>query len=320
MNFALSEHRFRAMNTDVAAWLWSDSPASAFWLHEIEAFFGEVEAELSRFRPESGLSRLNASAGRGPQPVSDLVQTVLAAALRSAEDSEGIFDPTVLGALHRAGYVRSFELLADGSVQQEGEAGDAVREDAALDWRAVALDRRRGEVTLPAGLGLDLGGIAKGWAVDRAAEMLGAWGAALVDAGGDIRASAAPGGEPWPIGIQDPFDPAADLGVLDLSEGAVATSTVGRRRWQHDGRLMHHLIDPQTGEPSRSDLHTVTVIAPTAADAEVAAKVALILGAASGRTYLEARGRSALLVDQAGGTHVVGAPCLARPLASHAGR
>jgi FAD:protein FMN transferase len=166
---------------------------------------------------------------------------------------------------------------------------------------------------LPAGMGLDLGGIAKGWAVDRAAEMLGAWGAAMVDAGGDIRVSEAASGESWPIGIQHPFDPARDLGILALDGGAVVTSTVGRRQWQRDQQPMHHLIDPRTGQPSQSDLHTVTVLAPTAASAEVTAKVALILGSNRGRAHLMARGLSGVFVDRAGHIEMVGEPMMRKP-------
>ena len=305
MGYSLSEHRFRAMNTEVAAWLWSDIGHAAVWLHEVEAFFGEVEAELSRFRPDSGLSRLNAAAGQGPQPVSEMLETVISLALKAAEESDGLFDPTVLHALRRAGYDRSFELLADdaGRPIAPGDEGDTT-----INWRAVELNPILGTVTLPAGLGLDLGGIAKGWAVDRAAEMLGAWGAAMVDAGGDIRVSEAAGGEPWPIGIQHPFDPARDLGVIALDGGAVVTSTVGRRQWQRDQQTMHHLIDPRTGQPSQSDLHTVTVLAPTAASAEVAAKVALILGSDRGRAHLMARGFSGVFVDRTGHVEMVGEP------------
>jgi len=310
MGYALSEHRFRAMNTEVAAWLWSDIGHAAVWLHEVEAFFGEVEAELSRFRPDSGLSRLNAAAGQGPQPVSDLLETVISLALKAAEESDGLFDPTVLHALRQAGYDRSFELLADDA----GRPSRLGEDDTTINWRAVELNPVLGTVTLPAGMGLDLGGIAKGWAVDRAAEMLGAWGAAMVDAGGDIRVSEAAGGEPWPIGIQHPFDPTRDLGVITLDGGAVATSTVGRRQWQRDQQPMHHLIDPRTGKSSQNDLHTVTVLAPTAASAEVAAKVALILGSDRGRAHLMARGLAGVFVDRMGRVEVVGEPMAGEPV------
>ena len=295
----LHERHFRAMNTQISAWMWLDGPLASVWLNEAEAFFREIEAELSRFRPDSGLSRLNAAAGDGPQAVSGTLAAVLGLALAAARDSGGIFDPTVLNPLRSAGYDRSFETLAAG-----GSTG--MNTVAAFGWRQVELDTAHSTVELPAGVGIDLGGIAKGWTVDRAAEMLGAWSAALVDAGGDIRASAAPGGEPWPIAIEDPFDNTRDLGVIRLAEGAVATSSVGRRRWQRNGQMMHHLIDPRTGEPSRSDLHTVTAVAPTTVEAELAAKIALILGSHEGQAYLESRGLSGLLVGHDGRQQVVG--------------
>jgi FAD:protein FMN transferase len=301
----LNEHHFRAMNTQISAWMWLDGPLASVWLYEAEAFFREIEAELSRFRPDSGLSRLNAAAGDGPQAVSGTLRTVLGLALAAARASGGIFDPTVLNPLRSAGYDRSFETLADGIGAAAGGCADVVA-GASLGWQQVMLDTTHSTVELPAGVGIDLGGIAKGWAVDRAAEMLGAWSAALVDAGGDIRASAAPGGEPWPIAIEDPFDNTRDLGVIRLAEGAVATSSVGRRRWQRHGQMMHHLIDPRTGEPSRSDLHTVTAVAPTAVEAELAAKIALILGSREGQAHLEDRGLSGLLIDHDGGQQVVG--------------
>lgn len=292
----LHEHRFRAMNTAVAAWLWTDSPLAGVRLDEVERFFAQVEAELSRFRPQSGLSRLNAAAGRGPQPLSPLLVDVLALALGAARISGGVFDPTVLNALQAAGYDRSFEQIGtDVASPQRGQRAAA----SGSDWQQVLLDGAEGTATLPAGLGIDLGGVAKGWAVDQAARQLGQWGPALVDAGGDIRSVGAPG-EPWPVAVQDPFDEARDLAVILLADNAVATSSVGGRRWQRDGQPMHHLIDPHTGQPSRSDLHTVTVLAPTAAEAEVTAKVALLLGSQAGRRYIAARGHAALCIGHQG--------------------
>ncbi len=311
MTPSIHERRFRAMNTNVALWLWSDECAAGFWLEEAEALFGEVEAALSRFRPDSELSRLNAAAGQGPQVVSETMNAVLTQALQSADRSQGVFDPTVLTSLRRAGYVRSFELLP-ASDEGADDIPPVASDGVAVGWQAIDLDGPTATVSLPAGLGIDLGGIAKGWTVDRAAAMLGVWGAALVDAGGDIRASAAPGGEPWPIAVRDPFDANHDIGVLTLTDNAVATSTIGRRRWQKDGQTMHHLIDPRTGEPSRSDLHTVTVIAPSTAEAEVASKVALILGRTSGRSYLEDQALAGVLVDRHGGVEIVGTPGLTR--------
>ena len=135
--------------------------------------------------------------------------------------------------------------------------------------------------------------------MDQAARQLGQWGPALVDGGGDIRAAGAPG-EPWPVAVQDPFDETRDLAVVLLADNAVATSSVGGRRWQRNGQPMHHLIDPRTGQPSRSDLHTVTVLAPTAADAEVTAKVVLLLGRHEGQGFAEQRDHSVLCVGHDG--------------------
>jgi thiamine biosynthesis lipoprotein len=291
----LHTHRFRAMNTDVAAWLWSASPLAGVRLAEVERFFGQVEAALSRFRPQSELSRLNAAAGRGPQPVSSLLLEVLALALDAARSSGGLFDPTLLHALRAAGYDRSFEQIGLGDAGPLLEA----KAQSGSGWSQVLLDAAEGTVALPAGLGIDLGGIAKGWAVDAAAGQLGRWGAALVDAGGDIRSAGAPG-QPWPVAVQDPCDETRDLAVIGLADNAVATSSSGRRRWQRGGQSMHHLIDPRTGRPSRSDLHTVTVLAPTAVAAEVAAKVALLLGREAGQAYLASRGLAAWLIDYHG--------------------
>jgi thiamine biosynthesis lipoprotein len=298
----LQEHRFRAMNTAVAAWLWTDSPLAGVRLDEVERCFAQVEAELSRFRPQSGLSRLNAAAGHGPQPISPMLEAVLALALEAARTSGGIFDPTVLNALHRAGYDRSFEHIETGGASPHRRHKAAA---SGSGWRQVQLDRTQGTATLPVGLGIDLGGIAKGWAVDEAARQLGQWGPALVDAGGDIRSLGTPG-VPWPVAVQDPFDETRDLVVVSLADSAVATSSIGGRRWQRNGQPMHHLIDPHTGQPGRSDLHTVTALAPTAVEAEVTAKVVLLLGRQEGQRYAHARGHNVLCIGHDGQQSMAG--------------
>ena len=98
------------------------------------------------------------------------------------------------------------------------------------------------------------------------------------------------------IAVQDPFDEMNDLFVISLTEGAIATSSIGKRRWERQGQAMHHLIDPRNGLPSQSDLHTVTALASTATEAEVAAKVALILGQHAGLRYLNERGLTGVLI------------------------
>ena len=296
----LHEFHFRAMNTDVGIWLWNPSRQVDRLMRHAMQRFEEAEAELSRFRPDSGLSRLNAAAGLGPQTVSPLLWTALNRAVEAARQTLGLFDPTVLDLLRAAGYDRSFELL-NGSSDTLGPSAKP-----SCGWHQIRFYDSVGQVELPAGVGIDLGGIAKGWTVDRVAVSLATHGPVLVDAGGDIRAVGMPGGEPWPVAVQDPFDETRDCAVLALNGGAVATSSIGRRRWQRNGQTMHHLIDPRTGQPSDSDLHTVTVLADTAEEAEVSAKTVLMLGTQAGASWLKRRDLRGLLIDRRGREHSVG--------------
>ena len=301
----LHERHFRAMNTDVGVWVWSTAavraPIIGRSLEWAEAVFARVEDELSRFRTNSALSRLNQAAGGGPQAVSPLLWTVLLSALQAAEDSGGIYDPTLLRTLERIGYDRSFETIHD----RDGAAVITGRLTLG-SWRRVRLDSAAQSVSLPSDLALDFGGIAKGWTVDRVARALAPLGPVLVDAGGDLRVIGAAGGEAWPIAVQDAFDPERDRAVVRLGEGALATSSIGGRQWHRGGRLLHHVIDPRTGTAAASDLHSVTVRAPSAAMADVAAKVVLVLGSASGSAYLLARGLSGLLTTVQGRAIPVG--------------
>src|SRR5262249_24785664 len=157
----------------------------------------------------------------------------------------GVFEPALLPQLESAGYDRSFERVV-------GDAPNAVTFPAERhSIREVEIDVRAGTVAKPDGLRLDLGGIGKGYAVDQAAAVLARARDFLADAGGDIYAAGrAPGGGPWRIGVADPANPDRDIAVVDLVDGAIATSTTAKRRWTRGGRLLHHIIDPCTGEPA----------------------------------------------------------------------
>ena len=301
----LHEHHFRAMNTDVGVWLWSPTPERVAILSRslkwAEVFFARVEDELSRFRSTSALSRLNGAAGRGPQTVPPLLWTVLMSAMEAAEDSGGIYDPTLLRTLEQIGYDRTFD-----EVEQCGARITIADLPSFGSWRRLRSDGATRSVSLPADLALDFGGIAKGWTIDRAARALAPLGPVLVDAGGDLRVIGAIDGEAWPIAVQDPFEPERDCAIVRLSDGALATSSIGGRRWQRGDRTLHHVIDPRTGTAAQSDLHSVTVRAPTAMMADVAAKVVLVLGSGSGTTYLLERGLSGLLTEVHGREILVG--------------
>ena len=148
------------------------------------------------------------------------------------------------------------------------------------------MDRRTRSIELDPGIHLDLGGIAKGYAVDRAAKILEEHGPCLVDAGGDIAAR----GRGWPIGL----DTGDGTLTLELGDGAVATSGRDRRRWRRGGEELHHIIDPATGLPAAGDLLRVTAVAATATDAEVRAKALFLAGAEEAEREANATAHSRL--------------------------
>ncbi len=289
------------MNSDILAVVGCrDEGRARAALAEVEATFAECERVLSRFRPDSELSRLNGGAGR-PFRASPLLFQVVADALGAARDTDGLFDPTILGDLVAAGYDRSFELLRGDQANAAspfpgvgcpGHPGAPVPPaergiTRGRSWREGVLDRATRTILLPEGVGLDLGGIGKGWTVDRAVERLRPFGSFALDAGGDLYAGGSqPDGSPWTVGIENPFDPGSDLAVLAVADEAVATSSIGRRRWWKDGQERHHLIDPRTGQPARSGVVSATVVAPSVARAELLAKTALLLGPEEGARYL----------------------------------
>jgi thiamine biosynthesis lipoprotein len=290
-------HQFHAMGTEVGLWLWhADEQVARTALADAEEFFAHTEARLSRFQPDSELSRLNRTAGQ-PFVASELLYRLVDSALRWRRRTDGIFDPTILNALLAHGYDRSFDTMPLAIEPKAAHPPANTPRSAHIE-----LDRVRQSITLPAGVGLDLGGIAKGWTVQRVAQKLGRLGPALVDAGGDIVAAGTPPAtEGWPVGVSHPHQPEADLATLILRDEAVATSSLARRRWQFGGETAHHLIDPRTGAPAKTDLVSVTVIAPRLPHAETYAKVALILGRQSGLAFLSAQPAvSAMLVTAAG--------------------
>lgn len=287
---------FRAMGCQILVAL---DDGSAAPLAAVPVWFERWEQQLSRFRPASDLCRLNAAAGH-PVAVTPDLWDVLQAALDGATLSDGLVSPTVLAALEAAGYDRSFEALAQ-EVVAAAPAAPAAR-TAPPDWRAIRLDPAHRAVTQPAGMGLDFGGVAKGWAASRAAAVLGHTAPALVDAGGDVVVSGPMAdGSPWPVAIDHPLAPGRSLGTLLLHQGAVATSGRDYRRWRQGGVERHHIIDPRTGRPAETDVLTTTVLAPDGPSAEVAAKTALLLGGRDGLAWIEARPQfAALLVLESG--------------------
>jgi thiamine biosynthesis lipoprotein len=261
----------------------STSPAAEKALGRVLGWFEQWEQALSRFRPDSELSRLNRCTGQ-PVAVSEILWEVFHAAREAERFTAGLVTPTVLDALVGAGYDRSFELLPPVQTAPIWTVPDLPDLSTAIGWDAASRT-----LVLPPRVHLDLGGIAKGWAAAKASGRLARYGPALVDAGGDIAVGRArPDGLPWPVGINDPFHAGTHFETLRLRQRGVATSGKDYHRWLRDGVWVHHIIDPRTGLPAVTDVLSATVVAPTATQAEAAAKAALILGSRAGMDWLDA--------------------------------
>jgi thiamine biosynthesis lipoprotein len=273
-NSGLLELRFPVMSTQGGIWLESSHARAMGAVQEARGLAHLIEHRLSRFRPDSELCRLNAMAGLGPRPVSRWLFGAVQAGLQLARLSDGLIDPTVLPCLVRAGF---------GPGSPRGRVG----------FRAVWLEPKQQTIELEAGVTLDLGGVAKGWAADLLAARLSSYGPALVDLGGDLRAE---GPWSWPIGVEHPLFPERDIAEIELRSEGVATSSVLKRR--RGGN--HHLIDPRTEHPAHTDLVAATVVAPTATMAEGAAKVTLLLGHQEGQVFLREAGLWGFLVKADG--------------------
>lgn len=283
-------HEFRAMGTRFAFVV--DSPAgdAAGPIADAERVVHRLEARLSRFRPDSELSRLN-RAGRAR--VGDDLRAVTRLALDARDDTGGRFDPTVGVAVVAAGYDRSFDELA----ADVGPTAPPVRHD-----RCVVVDDALETITLGAQVALDLGGIAKGYAAEMAAAVLHDAGPCLVNAGGDIATRGTPASGAWTVGV-----PTADGEVtVGLQGGAMATSGRDRRVWLSAGAARHHIIDPRTDHPAQSDVVRLTVVGQDAVEAETLATALFMVGGDAAIDEARSLGVPLIVVTEAGHTLTTG--------------
>jgi len=277
----LQRLEFRAMGCEMLAAI--DSETESSMIKQIPVWFEEWEQVFSRFRIDSELSLLNMKHDQ-PVQVSDTFWSVFRAAQKAEYKTNGLVTPTLLDAILEAGYDRPFDVLP----HQTSFQPDSIL-TTAQPLTAIAINEAAQTITLPVGMGLDFGGVAKGWAAQQAMKLLQAEGPVLIDAAGDIAVSGPrEAGEPWKIGVADPFQPDEEIEVLYIDHQGVATSGKDRRRWSRNGVLQHHIIDPLTSQPAETDLITVTVIAPDVLQAEAAAKAAFILGSHAGLEWIEA--------------------------------
>jgi len=274
---------FRAMGGEMLAILEGgmDSPPSI--LDRVPGWFEDWEQILSRFRTDSELSRLNRTFDR-PVEVSDTLWDVFQYALSAQTITNGLVTPTVLDAMLEAGYDQNFDSLPRDQSQHGSQFLSAVNPLSVVTW-----DERSQTICLPYGVHLDFGGVAKGWAAHQTVEALKEHGPVLMNAAGDIAVGdSLASGEPWQVGVKNPFVKGSDFETLKLNRCGVATSGRDRRRWNQNGLPRHHIIDPYTGQPAETNVMTATIVAPTVMEAEAAAKAVLILGGEEGLMWIEA--------------------------------
>lgn len=271
----------------------------------VAADLARVDAACSRFRASSALSLANAAAG-SKVAVPSLLVAAVRVALRAAELTGGLVDPTLGRQLAGLGYDRDFaELGADCQ-------RPVVRVRRVASWRDVEVGD--GWVRVPSGAALDLGATAKAWAADRGARLGAAVAAGvgvLVSLGGDVAVAGPvpPGGWPIRIAAGARENPESSVGpVVRISAGGLATSGTTVRRWTRGGSLLHHLLDPRTGLPAGTPWRTVSVAAADCTDANIASTAGILWGhAAPGE--LARRGLPARLVAHDGTTtYVAGWP------------
>jgi FAD:protein FMN transferase len=280
---------FAAMGTRVEALLEAPpSSAAHAALARVREEFERLEGIFSRFRRDSELSRLNetGSIEAGPD-----LRAVVELALAARERTAGRFDPTLHDAVVAAGYDRTFDEL-----DEHAAAPPAPDPRKARD---VSVTGRR--IELGPGVLLDLGGIVKGYAADRCARQLAPLGPCLVNAGGDLAVAGSRSAGPWPVAVDVPSGPL----TLAVAAGGLATSGRDRRHWRQRGEERHHLIDPDTCRPAEGGPLTVTVAAPTATDAEVAAK-SIFLAGDHAEHEAELLGTPAVIVSADGRARLVG--------------
>jgi FAD:protein FMN transferase len=305
----LARAGWEALGTSVVL-LVDDPDALARARGIVERELRAIDRACSRFRPDSDLQRANAGAGRfvGVDPL--LIEAV-EVALRAAVLTDGDVDPTVGNALILAGYDRDWSLLERPADEPEPKyvPRPAITARVMAGWQAIELDRERSAIRVPTGVRLDLGATAKAWVADRAAAAVqdGTGAGTLIGLGGDIATAGAAPKEGWRIYVTDDHRhaPGEQGQTISIRCGGIATSSTIARRWCHEGRTQHHIIDPATGEPVKASWRTVSVAAETCLDANIASTAALIR-TSTAVSWLERLGLPARLVSNDGAVRLVG--------------
>jgi thiamine biosynthesis lipoprotein len=292
--------RFRCFGSDCTVIVAGDDSAARA-AEDAEMQLLAWHRRFTRFTTTSELSQLNAD----PRPavsVSPVMARFVQAAVDSARETGGLVDATLLGALEDAGYRRDLQgslplSIALGLAPARRPAGPA----ALARWADVSVDAMANTVSRPPGLRLDSGGVAKGLFADMISERLDGHESYAVECAGDLRLGGTDGHDRR-VDVSSPFD-GSTLHAFELARAGVATSGIGRRSWlDENARPAHHLLDPSTGRPAFTGVVQATAIAPTALEAELRAKAALLSGPGAATDCLAYGG---LVVLDDGSHHLV---------------
>ena len=275
------------------------------------AAFTHVEEVMNEWRPASPLSSLNVAAGSGRwvEMPGDLCQ-VLRIGRDGARRTGGLFDPTWAA-------LRGLWRFGEAEVPSVPPPEMIAARCPLVAWRDLELEPAPGSAAGPCrarlarhGMQVGLGGLAKGWAVDRAVAELRRRGLSdfVVQAGGDLYAAGGHGGRPWTVGVRDPRGPPDEaFAWLDVSDRAFSTSGDYERFFVVDGVRHHHILDPRTCRPAEAS-RSASVLAASAVEAEILGKAVFILGGEAGLRLAEQEGAAALLVTSA--NRVMASPAL----------
>ena len=285
------------MGTSIRVELWSnDAKAGNEAIDAVMQEMHRIDQAMSPYKPESELSRINRDAASRDVAISAEMCQLLQQAERFSCLSDGAFDITYAAVGRLYDYRQHIRPSA-------AEVAEALK---AVNYRHVQIDARAGTVRfLHPGTWIDLGGFAKGHAVDNAAALLRARGIehAHVSAGGDSRVIGDRRGRPWSIGVRDPARPGEVIAVLPLENTSISTSGDYERCFVENGTRFHHLIDPGTGQ-SPNSLRSVTVLGDDGLTTEAFSKCVFVLGLARGMQLLARQpGLDAIAVDAAGALH-----------------
>jgi thiamine biosynthesis lipoprotein len=290
------ERRGRVMASDVHMVVSATDPdAGSAAASDAAVLLDHLERCWSRFLPDSDVTRLNLAGGQ-PRRVDHTTITLLLAMVDAWRATDHRFDPSTLPALLAAGYRSSIDDPRLVTVLPSGELHVGGFDGVDLSLDAVEIDLERNEIRLPPGLTIDAGGIGKGLAADLAvlrALDAGADGA-LIGIGGDLSMGGHPPLGGWMVEIDHPDGDV--LGTIAVSGGGVATSSTRSRRWRHGDDERHHVIDPWTGQPSTTDLATVTVVATAGWLAEAHATEAILAGSEHVIDTLDRHGLSGVAI------------------------